>query len=156
MSDGPSATYPVDTICKLCDLTPRRVQQLTAEGVLVKVERGRYDLIRSVRGYIQYLKERALKADQVPEDEWKKRKVRAEAETAEHELAVLRSDYIEKGKIRDRDERVASTIRAKLRAIPSGLAAKLTGKQSLAERHKIIAKAIDEALEELSALGRTG
>ena len=39
-----AATYPVSTIAKLLMLTERRVQQLTADGVIPKPERGRYEL----------------------------------------------------------------------------------------------------------------
>ena len=33
----------------------RRVQQLTKDGIIPKVSRGRYDLIPAVQGYIHYL-----------------------------------------------------------------------------------------------------
>jgi len=36
---------PVSTIAHALDLTPRRIQQLVAEDVLPKEERGRYPLI---------------------------------------------------------------------------------------------------------------
>jgi hypothetical protein len=50
------ATCSVADLCTLLiDLTPRRVEQLANEGVLVKADAGRYDLVRSVRGYIAYI-----------------------------------------------------------------------------------------------------
>ena len=36
-----------------------RGRELVAEGIIPRVERGKYDLIRSVRGYVKYLQERA-------------------------------------------------------------------------------------------------
>ena len=48
-------TCDVDFLSETLHLTPRRVQQLANEGVIHKSERGRYDLIKSVQGYIQYL-----------------------------------------------------------------------------------------------------
>ncbi len=39
------ATYPVETIAELPDLTPRRVYQLTTEGIIPKASRGRYELV---------------------------------------------------------------------------------------------------------------
>jgi hypothetical protein len=49
------ATCSVADLCTLLiDLTPRSVEQLANEGVLVKAEAGCYDLVRSVRGYIAY------------------------------------------------------------------------------------------------------
>ena len=45
-----------EALANLLLLTPRRVRQLTAEGVIPKTERGRYDLEPAVQGYIRYLK----------------------------------------------------------------------------------------------------
>jgi hypothetical protein len=59
---GP-AFYPVETIAKLLDLTPRRVQQLSAEGVIPRVGHGKYELVSSVRGYIRYLKAAEIGGD---------------------------------------------------------------------------------------------
>ena len=57
-----SATQPIGVIARLLDLSERRVQQLSREGVIPKAERGQYDLIGSVRGYVRYLRDQALKA----------------------------------------------------------------------------------------------
>lgn len=60
MSSSERMSYPVDVMAKLLQITPRRIQQLANEGVIEKTDRGRYDLIRSVQGYIRYLN------DQIP------------------------------------------------------------------------------------------
>jgi phage terminase Nu1 subunit (DNA packaging protein) len=88
------ATHSLDTISKLLDLTPRRVQQLSKEGVIPKLDRGRYELVPAVRGYIRYLKERSINPGVVSFDEVRARKTAAEAEMAELELATAqgRSD----------------------------------------------------------------
>ena len=52
-----AATQPIGVIAKLLDLSERRVQQLSREGVIPKAERGQYDLIGSVRGYVRYLRD---------------------------------------------------------------------------------------------------
>ena len=52
-----SATQPIGVIARLLDLSERRVQQLSREGVIPKAERGQYDLIGSVRGYVRYLRD---------------------------------------------------------------------------------------------------
>lgn len=48
-------------------LTERRVQQLTTEGVIPKPERGRYELVAAVQGYLKYLRARTLGADALDE-----------------------------------------------------------------------------------------
>ncbi|MFN3156930.1 helix-turn-helix domain-containing protein [Marivita cryptomonadis] len=40
-----STSQPIGVIAKLLDLSERRVQQLSREGVIPKVNRGQYDLI---------------------------------------------------------------------------------------------------------------
>ena len=49
--------YPVDAIAKLLNISPRRIQQLVALEVIPRGERGRYDLLRCVRGYVMYLQQ---------------------------------------------------------------------------------------------------
>lgn len=60
MSSSERMSYPVEVMAKLLQITPRRIQQLANEGIIEKTDRGRYDLIRSVQGYIRYLN------DQIP------------------------------------------------------------------------------------------
>ena len=57
-----SATQPIGVIARLLDLSERRVQQLSREGVIPKAERGQYDLVGSVRGYVRYLRDQAVRA----------------------------------------------------------------------------------------------
>lgn len=52
---GPA--FPIQVICGLLELTPRRLQQLVAEGWIERPERGMYSLRASVRGYIRYLRQ---------------------------------------------------------------------------------------------------
>jgi hypothetical protein len=40
---------PIGVIARLLDLSERRVQQLSREGVIPKAERGQYDLVGAVR-----------------------------------------------------------------------------------------------------------
>jgi hypothetical protein len=49
----------IAVIAKLLDLSERRIQQLGREGVIPKPERGQYDLVGAVRGYVNYLREQA-------------------------------------------------------------------------------------------------
>jgi len=80
------ATYPVEKIVRLLDLTTWRVQQLSKEGVIPRAEQGRYEISASVRGYIAYLKERSINPDVVSFDEVRTRKTAAKAEMAEINL----------------------------------------------------------------------
>ena len=88
------ATYPLSTICKLLDLSERRIQQLAREGVIPKSERGRYELVPAVQGYIHYLRDRSLYVGVVSIDIARQRKTAAEAEMAEIELAKARAEVV--------------------------------------------------------------
>lgn len=47
----------VDSLARLFNLSPRRVQQLAREGIVKKDTRGFYDVIPSVQGYVTYLQQ---------------------------------------------------------------------------------------------------
>lgn len=50
------------TIAALFDLTPRRIQQLTKEGIITATKEGnanRYDLLPTIQKYIRYLTAKA-------------------------------------------------------------------------------------------------
>src|SRR3990170_7178007 len=89
------ATYPVNVIAKLLDLSIRRVYQLTNEGVIPKAEKGRYELVPAVQGYIRYLRDRAIGPDALPDESARASRARllkAQAEAQEMENAKVRGD----------------------------------------------------------------
>lgn len=55
-----TTSYPVSTIAKLFGLTERRVQQLAKDGIIAKLKKNQYELVGSVRAYINYLQRRAF------------------------------------------------------------------------------------------------
>ena len=88
--------YPAATMAKLLLLTPRRLQQLVTEGVVPKVERGRYELAPVIQAYIHYLRERTLPGmmNVVSLDEARQRKLSADARLAEIEVAKAESAVV--------------------------------------------------------------
>lgn len=146
-------TYPVDTIAKLLILTPRRVQQLTAEGVIPKAERGRYALAPAVQGYVKYLKERAINAD-VSGDETsdhKRRLMKARADIAEFEAQRLAGDLVPVDQVEKVWAEIVSRFRQRALAV-APKAAPLTAVETTTEaNHEIIETYINEALAELAA-----
>ena len=115
------ATYPVETICKLLDLTPRRLQQLAAEGVLPRGERGRYDLLGCVRGYVRHLRDRTLPADieADPYHQQRTRRTAAEAEIAELKVAQARGELVLAAEAARAWASHAARVRSRFLAIPS-------------------------------------
>jgi phage terminase Nu1 subunit (DNA packaging protein) len=118
-----SATQPIGVIAKLLDLSDRRVQQLSREGVIPKAERGQYDLIGSVRGYVRYLRDQALKAQAGAPDYAAERArfIRARADLAEMEAEEKRGSLLAADQVETASISVLARIRTRLLALPDRL-----------------------------------
>ena len=70
-------------------MSERRIQQLSREGVIPKAERGQYDLVGAVRGYVGYLRDLAVKAQAGAPDfgAERARLIKAKADLAELGIA---------------------------------------------------------------------
>jgi len=146
-----AATVPIDTLCKLLDLTPQRINQLAREGIIPKVERGRYELVPVVRAYIQYLRMGNLKRD-LPEDDYtthRMRLTRARADIMEMEKAQMEEKLIPAGDIESAWIEVVANMRAKILSLPTKVAPELFAAESLSEVKAILKEQIFEALTEL-------
>lgn len=146
-----ATTVPLDTICKLLDLTPQRINQLAKEGVIPKLERGRYELVPVVRAYIQYLRMGNLKRD-LPEDDYtthRMRLTRAKADIMEMERAQMEEKLIPAGDIEEAWIEATSNMRAKMLSLPTKASPELFAAESLSEVKSILKEHIFEALTEL-------
>lgn len=147
-----AATYGLDTICKLLDLTPQRVNQLVRAGTIPKLEHGRYELVPVVRAYIRYLRDRAVNNDVGPDSltNERARMTKARADMTEMERDQMRQLLIPSHDIEKAWETVVMNMRAKLIAIPGKASANVFAAESLAETKAILKDEIYEALAELS------
>jgi phage terminase Nu1 subunit (DNA packaging protein) len=145
------ATYPLDTISKLLDLTPRRVQQLAKEGVIPRAEHGRYELVPAVRGYIRYLKERSIAPGVISFDEARHRKLAAEAEMAEIELAKARADVVRIDDVAQQWDAILSGVRTRLLALPTKVAPMVAVENDQSIVKEMIEDGVYSALGELAA-----
>lgn len=147
-------TFPLATISRLLDLTPRRVQQLSSEGIIPKAERGKYELVPAVQGYIRYLKEMSLRSDGSGDDyaSHRARLTRARADMAEMEREQMADNLIPSEDVKDAWETMSSNMRARLLAIPSKTAATVFSADDVADAKKILKDTINEALAELSSI----
>ena len=146
-----AATVPLDTICKLLDLTPQRINQLAKEGTIPKVQRGRYELVPVVRAYIQYLRMGNLKKD-LPEDDYtthRMRLTRARADIMEMEKAQMEEKLIPAGDIESAWIEATTNMRAKLLSLPTKAAAEVFSAETLMDVKNLLKEQIHEALNEL-------
>lgn len=145
-------TQPLSVMARLLDLSERRIQQLSREGVIPKSERGRYDLIGSVRGYIRYLRDLAMKADKgIPDyGAERARLVKARADLTEMEATLKRGELIPVEQTQEAWIKVVSHLRARLLVLPDKLAPIVYESESISEAKSAIKQAVWEALEELA------
>lgn len=146
-------TYSVATIAKLLMISERRVQQLSQEGVIPKAERGRYELAPAVQGYIRFLQERSLRSDAQPIDYHaeKARLTRAQADTAEIELARARAEVVNVAQVERNLANLFAEVRTNLRNIPARVASTVTGQPDERAVKRLLLGEIDLALDALAA-----
>lgn len=125
------------TIAALFDMTPRRVQQLTKDGVIAAVKEGnanRYDLLPTIQRYIRYLTAKANGREPSKKDsEIEGRRLEAEADLkrSKADIAALQLKELEGTMHRSEDVEAVMTdlvysIRSMLAALPGRLAVDVT------------------------------
>jgi phage terminase Nu1 subunit (DNA packaging protein) len=153
-----TSTQPLAVIARLLDLTERRVQQLARDGVIppsaqIGPERGRYDPVGAVRGYIRFLREQAARAQSGAADfgAERARLVKAKADRAEMEAARMRDDLIPASDVAEAWTEMVASMRARLLALPDKIAPVIHETTSIAEARDAVRHAVFEALGELAA-----
>ena len=147
-----SATQPIGVIAKLLDLSERRVQQLSREGVIPKANRGQYELIGSVRGYVQYLRDQAAKAQAGAPDYASERArfIRARADLAEIEADEKRGSVLSAEDVEATWVAVLALLRTRLLSLPDRLAPQVHEQTKVADTRNLIRAAIREVLDDLA------
>lgn len=149
-----TATYTTSTVCRLLDLTPQRVAQLTAAGVLQRATRGRYHLVPTVRAYVRYLRDRTVGRDAAGvDDDYRKgraRLVRIQADIAELERGEKEADLIPAAEVRRVWMAMAGNMRTRLLAIPRKLAPVVPTLAGASEIEDALRAEIADALEEIA------
>jgi phage terminase Nu1 subunit (DNA packaging protein) len=148
-----TGAYPAtaEAIAELLNLTPRWVRQLAKEGVIPKPERGKYDVIGAVQGYVKYLQARAegrgVEAQDVHAE--RARLVRAKARRAELEVATLERSLLPFDEVVEAWQQLVAAFRARCLAMPSKLAPRLAMSETR-QIQAVLTAAVREALTELS------
>ena len=96
-----ATSFNIEAIAKLLKLSERRVQQLAKDNIIPKAERGKYDLVCSVHGYIDFLKAKAggdFTAEEVLKN--KNKLLKAKAEIAEIEKMKATGELIPKEEVK--------------------------------------------------------
>ncbi|CAN5734737.1 hypothetical protein BH23PSE1_BH23PSE1_04320 [soil metagenome] len=143
---------PIGVIARLLDLSERRVQQLSREGVIPKAERGRYDLVGAVRGYVADLREQAVLALAGAPDFGveRARLIKARADLAEMEAGGRRGELLPAEAGEAAWTAVLARLRARLLVLPDRLAPLCFEETTIAGVRDRIRRAVRAALDELA------
>lgn len=145
-------SYPVSTIAKLFGLSERRVQQLARDGIIPKPEKNQYELIGSVRSYINYLQQRAFGQGVAPQDTHleRARLLKAQADMAEIELAERTGELVTVERVESDWMAMVMACRAKMLGLPTKTAYQISNLKDTHEIEKFLKRTITEALTELA------
>lgn len=155
----------VEVIAKIFQVTVRRVQQLTQEGIIQTTEDivngrkvRRYDLVPTIMQYIQYLSDKANgkeKKSSISDKEELKLQAEVDMKTAKARIAQLNLDELE-GRLHSAEDVEAMTtdlvlnIRSALLSMPGQLAVDLAEVNDAAEASELIKKVVTDILDDLS------
>lgn len=155
----------VEIIAKIFQVTVRRVQQLTQEGIIQteEITEGnrklrRYDLMPTIMQYIKYLSDKANGKEQkasVSDKEEEKLQAEVDIKKAKAKIAQLELDELE-GRMHSAEDVESMTtdlclaVRSALLSMPGQLSVDVTEAESAAEASEIIKRTVNDILEELS------
>lgn len=143
------STASVDTIAKLLDLTPRRVQQLANEGIIPKPkDRGQYEIVPCVVGYIKHIRG-MLNGEAGDLAAEKTRLTRAQADKTEIETARLKGSLVSLEDAERAWSALVGAFRAKMLTMAHRAAPAILNKTER-EAERILTDMVYEALAELS------
>jgi len=147
-----ATSFNITAISKLLKLTERRVQQLAKDDIIPKAERGKYDLISSVHGYIDFLKAKAG-GDFTAEDVIKNKNklMKAKAEIAEIDKKRATGELIPKEEVKSTWLELINKVKQKLLSIPNKIAPIVVAIKNTNEIKLILQDKIYEALYEISS-----
>ena len=155
----------VEIIAKIFQVTVRRVQQLTQEGILNTEEvvennrkLRRYDLMPTIMQYIKYLSDKANGREQkssMADKEEEKLQAEIDMKKAKAKIAQLELDELE-GRMHSAEDVESMTtdlvlaVRSALLSMPGQLSIDVTEAETAAEASEIIKRTVNDVLEELS------
>lgn len=146
-------------IAQFFEMTPRRVQQLTKDGIITAVKQGnanRYDLLSTVQSYIRYLAAKANGRERKYGDvESRRLEAEADLKRSKADMAALQLKELEGKMHRSEDVEAVMTdlvfaIRASLIALPGRLAVDVAAAQTAAEASVIIRDEVYKILDDLA------
>lgn len=137
-------------------LSDRRIRQLFKQGIVIKSQRGKYDLKASVLGYVNSLRDKDKNKDETLE----KLKITGEAEKVSHERLKKRKTELQvlqiEKKLHAQEDveyfwnTMVLAAKSRITSIPVKVAPLLAGLEDRKEIQSILKREIGDALNEIS------
>ena len=145
-------TCSTATLSGYLDLTPQRLNQLAKEGWLVKADHNRWDTLKSIRGYIRFLKQRVDKyaAGGISLDDAKLRRWKADAETMELKLKLAKGQVVDISFATELLVNILESVQSQLQSMPTRLAPLLLGQSEYRIVEKVISDGVNRIQNEIS------
>jgi len=143
------------SLSRILGLTPRRIQDLVAQGTIPRGSRGRFILGHAAAAYTEYL--RGLRGGDGPDfrvERARLTKIRADKEALE--LKKLEGSLVELDDVLKEMEDLVLIVRNRLLALPTKIGPEVHGAGSLPETVALLERGVYEALVELASCGDPG
>lgn len=137
---------PLQVILDLFDIGSSRVTQLAEKGVIIRFEHGKYDLMKSVKGYVAYLKSRPdnqYDDDSEPEDggqsanEVRRLNVIKKNELLDLQIAEKKGNLISRAHVHEQGIRAGAILSAECNAMLNDMPGQLAGSDEVTVRQKL-------------------
>ena len=143
--------YKLSDLSKALGLTTRRIQQLVKNNILPKSIDGDYDLAGCIRGYEKYLQQQNSGKNNNNLHTQKLRLLKAQADKAELEVAILEGKYLAISEIELTWSNLLLAFRSKMLGLPNNLARQIIALGGdFAAVSNLLEKEMHAALLELS------
>lgn len=149
-----TVTCSIKDLAELFGYTTQRIDQLTAEGLVVKKGRGKYALWESVRGIVYHRETKKTNQwdgeDGGDYETHRARLTKAKADIAEMDAGIRKAQVHDAGAVAAVWGDMIANAKAKLLSMPTALAGRIHGEESLELVKERIEEAVHQALNELA------
>ena len=149
-------TIKIRELSEILGISERQIQRLVKENVVHKNDKGKYLFYKSVRSYIDYLRELEGTPQQLQEEKLKNEidylKTRDRKENIK--IKILEADLHEANDVKRVMNNIIAGFKGQLQTIPYKLAPLIIGVENLGELQEIISDNINSILKELSEYDR--
>lgn len=140
-----------DEICEIMGLSSRRIQQLVGEKAIVRASHGKYDLVASVRSFVEYQKNQLIAED--PDlDKLKEETlwIRARRLKSEAEYKIMSGNLHRSEDVEQVMNKMMEFFRSQLLSLPTRTAPKVIGEADINAIRKILKDDVRELMQFLS------